>query len=322
MPNYTQSFDIEFNDSLLSYQGYTNPRYEGSKLKAKEINVYVDPSKNPSVPVGTFPQSGPATGSAFFRGWGGDISYGKNPVIENHITAIFVSQTLTTGKEDNKLVDVTGHSYVTIDHILLINTLTDEVQLLNTENVEPEAFKRMVVNNFPEGTSCRFKLLSDIQHLLKKSYNVKFNEGFLMRVYTYTPNTGSSGTEDGVFGGFGLKHHADARSGAGVTGSNIAGYADNLAKTDGLNPGSAGDPTSSGSYTNNPGGGLFGFGMSFHKSQSLFNTNSIDFVSVFPEELEEYENLVNLEIAGEILTVISSSYTPSSFISELAGNKT
>lgn len=142
-----------------------------------------------------------------------------------------------------------------------------------------------------------------------------------MRVYTYTPNTGSSGTDDGVFGGFGFKHHADARSGPGVTGSNIAGYADNLAKIDGLNPGADSDKTSSGSYTNNPGGGLFGFGMSFHKSQSLFNTNSVDFINVFPEELEEYENLVNLEIAGEMLTVLSSSYSPSSLFAEAAGFK-
>ena len=61
--------------------------------------------------------------------------------------------------------------------------------------------------------------------------------------------------------------------------------------------------------------------MSFHKSQSLFNTNSIDFVSVFPEELEEYENLVNLEIAGELLTVISSSYSPAASFDSLSGAK-
>lgn len=316
----TQSFNVEFNDSLFSYQGYSRPRYEGSKLIAKEINRFIDPSLNSNVPVGTFPQSGIETGSRF-RGWGGDISYGKNPVITNKVSAVFISSTLATGKENSSLVDITGHSYVTIDQILLINTETDDVQLLSPENVEPEAFKRMVVQNFPEGTECRFKLLSDVQHLLKKRYTAKFNEGLLMRVYTYTPNTGSNGTEDGVFGGFGIKHHADVRSGPGVSASNVPGFTDNLAKTDGLNPGSSGDPTSSGSYTNNPGGGLFGFGMSFHKSQSLFNTNSIDFVSVFPEELEEYENLVNLEIAGELLTVISSSYSPAASFDSLSGAK-
>ena len=215
------------------------------------------------------------------------------------------------GKENLALIDIAGHSYVTIDQILLINTETDDVQLLNAENVEEEAFKRMVVDNFKEGSGCRFKLLGDVQHLLKKKYHTKFNEGLLMKVYTYTPNTGSTGTEDGVFGGFGNKYHADIRSGDGVSGSNIAGFTDNLAKTDGLNPGANSDTTSSGSYTNNPGGGLFGFSMTAAASQSLFNTNSIDFVNVLPEELEEYNEFINTEIAGEILSVISSSYSPS-----------
>ena len=36
---YTQSFNVEFDDTLLSYQSHTNPRHNGSKLVAKEVPV-------------------------------------------------------------------------------------------------------------------------------------------------------------------------------------------------------------------------------------------------------------------------------------------
>ena len=300
----TQSFDVEFNDSLLSYQGFTNPRYGGSKLIAKSINQYIDSSINSKVPKGTFPTSGTETGSRF-RGWGGDISYGKNPVLTNHISAIFIGSNLTDGLENRNIVDVKGHSYANVDKILLINTITDDVQILDTQNVEEKAFKRFVIDGFKEGTFLKFKLLnSNIQHLLKKNHRAKFNEGALMKLYTYTPETGSSGVEDGVFGGWGNKHHSDA------TGSNIAGFTDNFAKHDGVEP-----------STDSPGGGLFGFGATNTSSATMFNTSSIKFVTQLPEELEEYDGELNLEIMGEVISIISSSYTPGSNIFELAGDK-
>ena len=39
----TQSFDVEFNDSVLDLQGWKNPRHHGSKLIAKKINQLSPP---------------------------------------------------------------------------------------------------------------------------------------------------------------------------------------------------------------------------------------------------------------------------------------
>ena len=41
----TKSFSVEFDDGLLNYEGWKAPRYEGSKLIARQINVFT-PQKN------------------------------------------------------------------------------------------------------------------------------------------------------------------------------------------------------------------------------------------------------------------------------------
>lgn len=291
--SFNNEYNVEFNDSLLSLQGYTNARFEGTKLKAFAINQFVDKKANPLVNLGTFPVSGFDTGSNF-RGWGGDITYGKNPLITSKINAIFLGKSLTDGEEDTNLVQIDGHSYATIDKILLINTETDEIQIISSENTGEIAFKKFISDNFSEGSTCNFKLFesqegfSNLSQKLKTSHTVKFNEGMLMRLYTYTPDT--AGTEDGVVGGFGLKHHSDI-----TTESPRAGFANNLGRSN--------DGTSA-----RPGGGLFSFGTTAIASASLFTTNSIDFVSVLPEELSPYSNDINLTIAGEMISDVSSSY--------------
>jgi len=294
--SFNNEYDIEFNDSLLSYKGYTNPRFEGTKLKAFAINQFVDKITNPSTALGTFPISGFDTGSKF-NGWGGDITYGKNPLITSKINAIFLGKSLTDGEEDTNLVKIDGHSYATIDKILLINTETDDIQIISSENTGLEAFRKFITDNFPEGSKCNFKLFesqegfSNLSQKLKTTHQVKFNEGMLMRVYTYTPDT--EGTEDGVVGGFGLKHHNDV-----TDESPVAGFANNLGRSNDFN-------------SARPGGGLFSFGTTAIESASLFNTNSIDFVSVLPDELITYENDIDLTIAGEIISDVSSSYISS-----------
>ena len=113
-----------------------------------------------------------------------------------------------------------------------------------------------------------------------------------MRVYSYTPDT--AGSEDGVVGGYGFKHHSDV-----TDESPVAGFANNLGRSNDYN-------------SARPGGGLFSFGTTAVASASLFTTNSIDFVSTLPDELITYENDINLEIAGELISVVSTSYESTS----------
>ena len=57
-----EEYSVEFDDALLDLVGWKNPRYNGSKLTGQKINEFNT----------------------------GDISYGKNPVVEREQEVIFV----------------------------------------------------------------------------------------------------------------------------------------------------------------------------------------------------------------------------------------
>ena len=253
---FTQSFDVEFDDALLDQAGWKNSRYEGSKLIGNSINIYTE----------------------------GDITYGKNPVIENKIAALYIGTTVIGGnQEDPSRVSINGHSYLTIDRILLINVETDEVEIINRQSIvevttnttgEERAFKRYITRDFPEGSEVNIRLIDKtVKHSLKTSHFVKFNRGSFMKLYEYTAN--DDGFEDGVFGGFGIKN-------------NIANVSE--------------------SYTASlEGPGLFGYGTTADVSRSLFDTNSIQFVGSLPSELNEYSGDIDLTTLGINLIPASAS---------------
>ena len=65
---------VEFDDALLDLQWWKNPRYDGSKLTAKEINKF-----NP-----------------------GDITFGRNPVLEKKTTALYIADTVIGGEDEDE----------------------------------------------------------------------------------------------------------------------------------------------------------------------------------------------------------------------------
>ena len=211
------------------------------------------------------------TGAKINKFTAGDITFGSNPVIENKIVALYVGNTLIGGDgEENAYTEITDHSYATIDKILLIDLGDDSVELIDRQNTDPIAFKRFIDRDLPEGSGVNFKLLDfSTENALKPVHAIKFNRGSLQKVYAYTANTG--GFEDGVFGGVG------ARTQSGQFLDNISGTLES------------------------PTPGMFGYGSMFINSNSggpisasLFNTNSIDFVTNLPSELSRY--------SGDVIT--------------------
>ena len=252
----SESFDIEFDDAILETR-FWNSRAEGSQLQATSINKFTS----------------------------GDISFGKNPVIENKIAALYIGTTIIGGEsgnsaEDPSRVALNGHSYITLDKILLINLDTDEVQIIERQSLvdistgttgDEKAFKRFVTRDFNEGSEINIRLLDKtVANSLKPSHFVKFNRGSLMKIYEYTAN--DDGFEDGVFGGFNVKNNKD-----------------------GLHTGSLAGP------------GLFGYGMTAAVSRSLFTTDSIKFVGSLPSELNDYTGDLNLSTLGTELAPITAS---------------
>ena len=255
----TQSFNVEFDDSLLDLAGWKNPRYNGSKLTGKEINKFTS----------------------------GDTSYGLNPVIENKVVALYIGNTLIGDKENEAYTEIANHSYATIDRILIINLNDDSVQIVDRQNYDPIAFKRHVDRDLFEGSGVHVKLLDfSVKNSLKPRHAVKFNRGSLQKVYSYTANI--DGFEDGVFGGFGARPQ-------------LGEFIDNL----------------SGSVET-PYKGMFGYGSMFINSDSngavsasLFNTNSINFVTSLPSELSTYTGDVDTATLGLELNLVTQSFDAS-----------
>ena len=166
-------YNVEFDDALLDLAGWKNPRYNGSKLTGAKINQFRK----------------------------GDTSYGLNPVVENKTACIFLGKDIDEGEAintSNQLVEISNHSYLTINKILFVDLETDEIEIISRENMSNIGFNRIVAENFPEGSSMVIKSLEDLPEKLKPRHAVKFNQGQLMKIYSYTPNT--DGHQDGVFG--------------------------------------------------------------------------------------------------------------------------
>ena len=119
-------FNAEFDDALLDQTPWKNPRYEGSKLIAKEINKFTPTN----LQIDT-----PNTASSDYLGqyvevesgddlreivYGGDISFQNLPVLNNHSVALYIANTVVGGTEDPQYVTLKNHSYVTIEKILVI----------------------------------------------------------------------------------------------------------------------------------------------------------------------------------------------------------
>tara|TARA_B100001094_G_scaffold332656_1_gene405705 strand:- start:2173 stop:3513 length:1341 start_codon:yes stop_codon:yes gene_type:complete len=259
-----KDYNVEFDDSLLDMASWKNPRYEGSKLTGTRINYYTEGDRK--------------------------YPYGLKPIIENKVCAFFVGNSIQGGGAAtaslDPLVEIKNHSYVTIDTVVLCNLKTGKVTKISHEQFneteeKKESFRRMIADNFPEGSKIVTKLINNLSAtLVKESHRVKFNQGLLMKLYAYTAN--EVGVNDGVFGGFGVINQK------GILTNNIA----------------------SGST---PGGGLFGFGSTNFSISSLFNgTNPTTYpnpwttINQFPSELSIYGDIGKINSLCEI----TASNTP------------
>tara|TARA_R110002012_G_scaffold186348_3_gene353017 strand:+ start:8575 stop:9492 length:918 start_codon:yes stop_codon:yes gene_type:complete len=264
----SKSFDVEFDDSLLDMASWKNPRYEGSKLMGTQINYFTE----------------------------GDTQYpyGLKPIIENKNCALFIGNNIQDGGSASNafdpLVEIKNHSYIDIDTVILCNIETGKISKIthdqfNETEEKKESFRRLISDNFPEGSKIVTKILDlATSTQLKESHRVKFNQGLLMKLYAYTAN--SDGIEDGVFGGFGVRDQK------GILTNNIA--------------------SGSAAIRSTIGGGMFGFGSFEGVSRSLFEpptTNGLKTpfttVNELPSELSLYGNNIGTLIG--LNPLVSSS---------------
>jgi len=123
--------------------------------------------------------------------WPGDTinPSGLNANIKNETTTLYISNTVIGGTEDPQFTKIQNHSYINIHQILLINPVTDEVQLIDKQTENFDSFHTFITNDLPTQNSFSIKLIDEsIANNLKgaNAYKVKMNKGFLLKTFDYT----------------------------------------------------------------------------------------------------------------------------------------
>jgi len=182
-------YSAEFDDALIDAAHWKNPRYEGSKLTGLRINEYhgidinIDQANTSSADY--LAQRVNISGSTETV-WGGDISYGLNPVINNETTAIYIANTVVGGTEKERYATLEGHSYVGISKILVVNKEDNSVKVIDRETEPYDSFHRFITQDFPTGAKLNIKVLDPaIQSDLEGNYSCRMNKGFLLSTFKY-----------------------------------------------------------------------------------------------------------------------------------------
>ena len=120
------------------------------------------------------------------QSYGGDISYGRNPVVERKTTALYIVDTCIGGEESNRYATLIDHSYLGIKQILVINEQDNTVQLIDRKGETADVFKRFITSDLPTGAKFKARVVDEsIQNSLKNEYHVKMNKGWLLKSFEY-----------------------------------------------------------------------------------------------------------------------------------------
>ena len=128
--------------------------------------------------------------------WPGDTinPTGLNANVKNETTAIYISNTVIGGEEDPQFTTIKNHTYINVNQILLIDPITDEVQLLDKQAEDFTPFHSFITNDLPTKSSFSIRLIDEsISHNLKgpNQYKVKMNKGFLLKTFNFNTDFGS-----------------------------------------------------------------------------------------------------------------------------------
>ena len=197
-----RDFSVEFNDSVLSTKGWTNPRYEGCKLKAKQLNVFTNPEISAALPIETG-----IIGINFSIGtnitWPGDVTgFGQSSILSNRSTALYYATTVIGGAEDPQYTKIKGHSYISIQKIFNIDKSTQTISIRDKDTDGSsvplqssfDSYNRSVTDDFPTGGRFNIKVLDDsVPSQLNNEYFCKMNKGWLLKSFNYQFASGGYG---------------------------------------------------------------------------------------------------------------------------------
>ena len=178
-----RDYVVEFDDALMSLDGWRNPRDKGTKLTALQMNKYTEPE--------TVYQYGPPKFnqhldhlSPLSRSWAGDKINEQNPVVETHTTTIFYGDTVAGWQEDKRYPNVgPDFSYIFLTKAYTFNPTTNEFFITEMLDPEDDVFERVIKQDLRYGDKFQLKLISEgVEHDLQEEYQVHWNQGLFSKI--------------------------------------------------------------------------------------------------------------------------------------------
>jgi hypothetical protein len=186
-PTDGRDYSVEFDDSLMSYDGWTNPRHDGCKTQALYVNKYSAPGT--PIQVGGFKHHHIQNLSNVTRSWTGDVNVNKTPVLRYWTTSLFFGSTIAGFDEDPQYPGVgNDFSSIFVNKIYTFDPHTDEFFI--TEILDgckyDEVFERMLKQDMRYADKFAIRILDETtEHDLNFEYNVHYNRGLFSKIATF-----------------------------------------------------------------------------------------------------------------------------------------
>ncbi len=160
-----KEYSVEINDAVIETEAWKGSRYNGRQLEASRINHFTK----------------------------GDKTYGKAPVVEKYSRNIYVGNRVIGFDNDptinNPSPGFSKKSYINFEGYYTINSddTISKVGVNFNDINSRKGFERSFREDFSIGTKASITILDKgVEHNLKDTYTVDYNEGILSRLLEYS----------------------------------------------------------------------------------------------------------------------------------------
>ncbi len=184
-----RNYIVEFDDALMSIDGWRNPRDKGCKITSLVQNRYSKAGEGKQLGGAqlTFGEHVEHL-AGVSHSWTGDINLDANPVVQTYTNSIFFGSTIAGYKEDKRYPNVgKDYSYIFVTKIYTFDPETDEYFITELLDPEDKVFERTLKQDLRWSSKFQLRILdSSIEHDLKNQYSVHWNRGLFSLIATYT----------------------------------------------------------------------------------------------------------------------------------------
>ena len=181
-----RDYSVEFDDALLSQQGWVNPRLDGCEIISLFPNKFT--KKGTKRQLGGLKRPNIQHLTNLTLDWEGDSgNLDRNPAVETYTNTVFFGNTLSGYEEDPRFPNVgEDFSYIFINKAYTFDPDNDEFFITELLGSNDKVFERIVKQDLQYSSKFSLKLLDEgTEHDLSPEYNVHWNAGMFSLLGTY-----------------------------------------------------------------------------------------------------------------------------------------